>query len=139
MYEFTGKYAEHGLKVTPQRTAIYEVLFKSKEHPTADSVYRKVRNKLPNISFDTVNRTLLTFSRTGIIRIVEGYGEAKRFDPDLEPHHHFRCIRCNSIIDIQEQAFDKINIPKNISKRFNVLYKMVVLEGVCKTCQRRKE
>lgn len=136
--QFREQCAEHGLKVTPQRTAIYEELYCSKEHPTADHIYKKVRKKLPNISFDTINRTLITFSKVGVIRVVEGYGEAKRFDPDLEPHHHFRCIRCNSIIDFQEQAFDEINIPKNLSKQFNVLHKKVVLEGVCETCQKRK-
>lgn len=136
---FREKCAEHGLKVTPQRTAIYEELFLSKEHPTADLIYKKVRNNLPNISFDTVNRTLITFSRVGVIRLVEGYGEAKRFDPDIEPHHHFRCIRCSSIIDLQVQAFDEIDIPRSISKQFNVLHKKVVLEGVCNNCQKGRK
>lgn len=137
--QFKKKCADHCLKVTPQRTTIYEELSRSKEHPTADLIYQKVRKKLPNISFDTVNRTLLTFSKLGVIRVVEGYGEAKRFDPDLEPHHHFRCIRCNRIIDFQEQTFDEIHIPKNISKQFTVFHKKVVLEGVCETCRKRKE
>lgn len=136
LHSFKGKCSEHGLKVTPQRTAIYEELYRSKEHPTADLIYRKVREKLPNISFDTVNRTLNTFSRTGIIRVVEGYGEAKRFDPDLEQHHHFRCIRCNGIVDFQEEAFDEIDIPVNISRKFTVLHKKVVLEGVCGNCRK---
>jgi len=136
---FREKCAENDLKVTPQRTAIYEELFRSKEHPTADLIYKKVRKKLPNISFDTVNRTLITFSRIGVIRIVEGYGEAKRFDPDIENHHHFRCIRCSAIIDFHEQAFDEIDIPRSISRRFNVLHKKVVLEGVCEGCRKNGE
>lgn len=137
--QFKKKCVDHNLKITPQRTVIYEELSRSKEHPTADLIYQKVRKKFPNISFDTVNRTLLTFAKLGVIRVVEGYGEAKRFDPDLEPHHHFRCIRCNRIIDFQEQSFDEIAIPKNISKQFTVLHKKVVLEGLCETCQKKKE
>ena len=137
--QFKQRCADHNLKVTPQRTTIYEELLRSKEHPTADLIYQKVRKKLPNVSFDTVNRTLLTFSKLGVIRVVEGYGEAKRFDPDLKPHHHFRCIRCNRIIDFQERSFDEIKVPKNISKQFTVLHKKVVLEGVCESCQKRKE
>jgi len=136
--QFRDKCSEHGLKVTPQRTAIYEEVLHSKEHPTANLIYKKVRKKLHNISFDTVNRTMITFSRLGVIRVVEGYGEPKRFDPDLEPHHHFRCIRCNGIIDFHEQTFDEIDIPKNISKQFTVLHKKVVLEGICVSCQEEK-
>lgn len=134
--KFREKCAEHDLKVTPQRTAIYKELLRSKEHPTADLIYKKVREKLPNISFDTVNRTLITFSKLGIIRIVEGYGEAKRFDPDLEPHHHFRCIRCSGIIDFKEKTFDEIDIPNKISKQFRIIHKKVVLEGICEACQK---
>ena len=76
---------ENGLKLTPQRTAIYEELLKAKDHPTADMIYKRIIKKIPNISFDTVNRTLLTFSEIGITNIVEGYGQPKRYDPDPIP------------------------------------------------------
>lgn len=135
---FLTRCAEHGLKITPQRTVIYEALFHSKEHPTADSVYKKVKSKLPNISFDTVNRTLLTFSKINLIHVVEGYGEAKRFEPDLAPHHHFRCVNCNSILDFQEKAFDSLEVPTKILKKFKVLNKKVLLEGLCDKCQKTK-
>jgi len=53
---------------------------KAKDHPSADNIYRRLVKKGPNISFDTINRTLLTFSKIGIVNIVEGYGQTKRFD-----------------------------------------------------------
>jgi Fur family transcriptional regulator, peroxide stress response regulator len=134
---FYRRSKEHSLKITPQRTAIYEELLKAKDHPSADVIYRRLAKKIPNISFDTVNRTLLTFSQIGIANIVEGYGQPKRYDPDLDTHHHFRCIQCNSIIDFHNKEFDNLTVPEEINKEFTVINKKVVLEGLCSKCRRR--
>jgi Fur family transcriptional regulator, peroxide stress response regulator len=126
----------HGLKITPQRTIIYQELLKAKDHPTADDIYKRIVKKIPNISFDTVNRTLLTFSKIGITNVVEGYGQPKRYDPDMEIHHHFRCIQCKNIIDFHNKEFDNITVPEEIDKQFTVISKKVVLEGLCSKCRK---
>ena len=127
---------KNGLKLTPQRTAIYEELLKAKDHPTADDIYKRIIKKIPNISFDTVNRTLLTFSKIGITNVVEGYGQAKRYDSDMDIHHHFRCVQCGSIIDFHNKEYDNITVPEEIRKQFTVISKKVVLEGLCSKCRK---
>ena len=133
---FKDKCKEHNLKITPQRISVYEELFSSPDHPNADVIFRKVRKTFPNISFDTINRTLLTFAKIGIVRIVEGSGEPKRFDSDIDNHHHFRCMKCNRIIDFQNKFYDNIKIPEDFKKQFTVLNKRVVLEGFCNKCKK---
>src|SRR4030042_3792666 len=128
---------ENGLKITPQRTAIYQELLKAKDHPSADIIYRRLVKKIPNISFDTVNRTLATFSKIGIANVVEGYGQSKRFDPDITIHHHFRCVQCDTIIDFHNKAYDNITVPQEIQKQFTVWNKKVVLEGLCNKCKKK--
>jgi len=129
---------KYGLKITPQRTAIYQELLKANDHPSADSIYQKLIKKIPSISFDTVNRTLLTFSKIGVAHIVEGYGQPKRYDPDVNPHHHFRCTQCDRIVDFHNKAYDNISVPKEIQKQFTVVNKKVVLEGLCDRCKNKK-
>ena len=46
------------LKYSRQRESIKEYLANTKEHPTADMVYAKVRTEYPNISLGTVYRNL---------------------------------------------------------------------------------
>ena len=133
---FREKCKENNLKVTPQRIVIYKELLGSKDHPNAEVLYKRVKNIIPDISFDTVNRTLLTFSKIGIVNIVEGYGEPRRFDPDIENHHHFRCVNCDSIIDFDYQPYNDMFVPGDIKKRFIVLNKKVVLEGYCHKCRK---
>jgi Fur family peroxide stress response transcriptional regulator len=134
---FYQKCKEYGLKITSQRIVIYQELLKAKDHPTADTLYRNLVKKVPNISFDTVNRTLLTFSKIGVAHIVEGYGQPKRYDPDLNIHHHFRCTQCNRIVDFHNKSYDKISVPREIERQFTVLNKKVVLEGLCARCKKK--
>jgi Fur family peroxide stress response transcriptional regulator len=126
---------EAGLKITPQRMAVYKVLIESKQHPSAEVVFRKVRGVIPNISLDTVNRTLLTLADIGAASIVEGTGDVKRFDGKLETHQHFKCIKCKRIVDFHYKPFDNISVPKNISSTFTALRKTVYLEGICDVCR----
>ena len=131
---FWWKSKENGLKITPQRTAIFQELLKAKDHPTADGIYKRIVKRIPNISFDTVNRTLSTFSKIGIIRVVEGYGQAKRYDPDMGASSSFPVHSVRRIIDFHNKDYDNIAVPAEINERFTVTSKKVVLEGLCGKC-----
>ena len=135
---FQTKCRAAGLRVTPQRTIVYQQLVKSKAHPSADMLYRKVRKILPNISLDTVNRTLLTLAEIGAANIVEGSGDVKRYDGQLDNHQHFKCVKCKRIIDFCHKPFDNIKVPATIRRKFAVLRKTVYLEGICDACQRKR-
>lgn len=128
------KFRELGLKVTPQRLAIYKEISGSLAHPSADQIHRKLRKKFQGLSFDTVNRTLLTFVDVGLVRLVEGGGDVRRFDPDAQPHHHLRCIKCFKIIDFQSKDYDAIKIPPEYLQGFKLVSKKVVIEGICQQC-----
>jgi len=135
---FRGKCRENNLKITPQRIVIYQELLKSKDHPNAEALHKRVKEIIPDISLDTVNRTLLTYFKIGIINLVEGYGEARRYDPHIANHHHFRCVNCHSIIDFDFKPYDDIIIPGDIKKAHTVLSKKVLLEGYCNKCRKRQ-
>jgi Fur family peroxide stress response transcriptional regulator len=125
---------DHELKITPQRVAIYQALIQSNQHPTADMMFRLVRKDFPHISFDTVNRTLLTFAAIGVVDVVEVFGGPKRFDPDIEDHHHLHCTACGKIIDFKNDHYTDLEVPASITEMFKVISKRVVLKGLCADC-----
>jgi len=127
--------AQKGLKITPQRIAVYEELLEAKDHPSADTLYRRVRKTFPNISFDTVYRTLLSLIELGLIKLVKSYDERKRFEPNMQNHHHCICIKCQKIIDFYNEEYNSIHIPKTLGRQFHVMNKRVVLEGICLECR----
>lgn len=128
---------QNRLNITPQRTAIYEVLIHADNHPTAEEVFRQLASEFPDLSLDTVYRTLATFSQIGLINRIEGYGQAQRYDPNIQPHHHFHCLKCNRIADFENSAFSSLKIPDSIQRKFRVSGLKVVLEGLCERCLTR--
>jgi Fur family peroxide stress response transcriptional regulator len=131
---FIGKCRDTGLKVTPQRLAIFRELLKTDEHPSAEMMYSKIRNDFPGISLDTVNRTLITLNEIGAASIVQPTGDARRYDAGTGEHQHFKCIKCKRILDFHHKPFDDIKIPASINKKFKILRKTVYLEGICDLC-----
>ena len=124
----------HSLRITPQRIAIYKQLLQATGHPSADAVYKAVLKEFPHISFETVNRTLLTYAEIGILNIVESYSGVRRFDPDPDAHHHIHCVRCGKIIDFRHHEFDRLSIPREIEKTYTVVGKRVVVNVICQDC-----
>ncbi|KPK64441.1 Fur family transcriptional regulator [candidate division WOR_3 bacterium SM23_42] len=135
LHDFKRHCHKHGLRVTPQRVAIYKKLVASDKHPSATEIHRQIKREFPNVSLGTVNSTLITFAKIGLARIVESSGDPKRFDPDTEMHHHFRCVKCNRIIDFHEKTYDNIRVPAEIATKYLILGKKVYLEGLCDKCQ----
>ena len=139
---------QKNLKVTPQRVAVFKVLVESNEHPSAEMVSRQVRKTFPNISLDTVNRTLLMLNEIGAATVVEGSGSPKRFDGNLQTHHHFVCVECKKIIDFSHESLNGMKMPITDSEmgytekidryRVLVLKKTVHLQGICEECLKKR-
>lgn len=82
-----------------QREAILQVLRSTDTHPTANWIYERVREQIPNISLGTVYRNLSALADGGdILRINVGDG-FEHFDGDISPHAHLHCKCCGSITD----------------------------------------
>jgi Fur family peroxide stress response transcriptional regulator len=132
--EFEARCRENGLKITPQRIAVYKALVQTDLHPTAEEVYQQVRRDFSTISLDTVNRTLLTLTEIGAAFIVEGTGQPRRYDGGLDDHQHFRCVKCGKIVDFHCEPLREMHIPDELQKKFTILRKTVYLEGMCDGC-----
>ena len=134
--DFRAKCRQARLKVTPQRIAIYKVLIQSNEHPSAEMVYRQVKQDLPHISLDTVNRTLVTLNDLGMAFTLEGTGDARRYDAILDDHQHFKCLKCKKVIDLFDETFGNISTPAKLEK-CDILRQTVYFEGICDTCKQK--
>jgi Fur family peroxide stress response transcriptional regulator len=128
---------DHGTKVTPQRVAILQAVGSARSHPDVDAIYRAVSRGYPNISRDTVYRTLSMMEEKKIIGSILFVGNAKRYDPVTAQHHHLVCIRCKTIFDFEEKKFDHLAPPSSSVERFKVVRTTVHVEGICDACQGR--
>jgi Fur family peroxide stress response transcriptional regulator len=88
-----------GLKVTPQRMAIVREIADDLSHPTAQSLFERLRPTFPTMSFATVYNTLDALARCGLTGELN-LGGAVRFDPNTSPHHHAVCDACGAVFDV---------------------------------------
>ena len=89
-----------GLRMTRQRQEIYRILIERRDHPTANEVFMRAKDRLPNLSLATVYNCLEALVQHGIIRQVNFERESSRYCPNLSEHGHFHDAATGVIHDI---------------------------------------
>lgn len=106
--ELRDKLAEKGLKITPQRIAILEAVYKLENHPTADNIIDYIRKTHPNIASGTVYKVLETLIENKLIKKVTTDKDVMRYDGILENHHHLYCTECDLIEDYVDEELNEL-------------------------------
>jgi Fur family peroxide stress response transcriptional regulator len=137
MHKLIQSLRRKGLKITPQRLAIFKILKDNKSHPCAEEIYLKVREEYPTISLATVYQTLDTLEHIGGIRVLRFDKKRTRYDADLSPHHHLICVRCHKIMDLHHDYSKTLKLPLSLRNQFEVNESKVVFYGICVECKKR--
>ena len=104
--------------MTKQRREIYRILIEHRDHPTANEVFMRAKDQLPNLSLATVYNCLEALVQHGIIRQVNFERESSRYCPNLREHVHFHDAESGTIHDVDfkpgYQLSDLLNLPEGI-------------------------
>jgi Fur family peroxide stress response transcriptional regulator len=103
-----NKLIEKGLRVTPQRLAIYEAICLSDNHPTVENIIEFIKEHHPTIATGTVYKVLDTFIEKKIIVRVKTEKDTMRYDAILEKHHHLYSLESDRILDYFNDDLDKM-------------------------------
>lgn len=112
--------------------AVYRALAEDLTHPTAESVYRRLKHAQRGMSQATVYRTLEFLEREGLIRRVSGPEAVARFDANIEFHQHLFCRVCGSLIDVVVPGLSEPRLPR--VRGFKVEELDIRLVGRCRRC-----
>ena len=120
-----------GLRSTPQRRAILAAFHGGPaEHLSADEVYARAAESLPDLSRGTVYATLAEFSELGLLA-ASGAPEPVRYETNTTHHSHFRCRLCLRIFDL----VSGLQNPEEITDPgFSVERVDTRAEGICAEC-----
>lgn len=132
--ELTELFRDRGLKVTPQRRAIFEVLHGNPDHPTAEGIYARVSQDMPTISLRTVYQVLNDLADMGELAQLDLGTGSSRFDPNLDPHHHLVCESCGTVLDVHGDIAD-ITLPAAEAGGFAVSTTEIIFRGQCSACR----
>jgi Fur family peroxide stress response transcriptional regulator len=127
-----------GANVTHQRREVLRAVVETDSHPDARTVLRRVRERMPTISFDTVYRTLSFLEEHRLIDRVRLTGERARFDGNSRRHHHFICTKCGRIVDFESETLDVMELPREATKLGTPTEKQLQVFGICRRCAGRE-
>ena len=133
---FGELYRKKGLKITHQRLEIFKELLNSKDHPTVEKPYSRLKPKLPTISLDTIYRTLTTMEQHGLVSRVQTMESQARFEGRMEEHHHAICRKCGGITDFYWKLPDEASLPGEILNWGQIVMKSLTVHGYCGKCAR---
>jgi Fur family peroxide stress response transcriptional regulator len=125
---------ERGLRVTPQRFAVYANLLQRYDHPTVEQILTDLNSDGPVSSLATVYSSLQALREAGLVQEVLLEAGVSRYDAKVTPHHHFCCQSCGAIEDIPWKAFAGFDLSK-MSSQFQAQAYEVVVRGLCHRCQ----
>lgn len=125
---------ERGLRVTPQRFAVYANLLARADHPTADQILGDLNQAAPTSSQATVYSSLQALRDVGLVREVLLEEGICRYDANVLPHHHFRCQSCGAIEDIPWEQFQDLSL-NQLRPGLRVANYEVTVRGQCDRCE----
>jgi Fe2+ or Zn2+ uptake regulation protein len=132
--DLTELFRARGLRVTPQRQAIFGLLQDDASHPTVEVLYDRARADMPTISLKTVYQTVHDLADLGELHVLDLGTGSLRIDPNVEDtHHHLVCTACGRVRDLPVE-FDGLRVPPRYRRAFTVDDVQVIFRGRCEHC-----
>jgi Fur family peroxide stress response transcriptional regulator len=138
MARFREACREAAVRLTHQRLEIFREVARAGDHPDAETVFKRVRKRMPTVSLDTVYRTLWLLNDLGLVSILGPSRERTRFDANLDRHHHFVCTRCGLTRDFYSRELDELTLPASARAFGRIENTLVEVRGVCRKCAGKK-
>lgn len=126
------------IKYSRQREAIKHCLMNRCDHPTAEMIYRSIKDDYPNLSLGTVYRNLSLLAEMGEIRKITSTGGPDRFDSYTTPHYHFCCRECGSVIDLDLAFSEGLNALAATKFAGKIEQHTLQFSGICPDCLQNK-
>lgn len=127
---------DRGLRWTPQRRALVEVLAEVQGHITGAELVERCRRRDPATIPSTVYRTLDVLEEIGIVR--HGHGPDGREEYHVLPdavHGHLHCSGCGRTWEIRAAEASAILAALDADRGFEVDLSHVTIVGRCRGCR----
>lgn len=123
-----------GTKYSKSREAIVRFLMTRKDHPTAEVIYKNVKEECPKISLGTVYRNLALLTELGQIQRISCGDGQEHYDGNAGEHPHFVCSKCQKVIDLEMDNLEFLNTLAGKNFRGQIETHKLVFYGKCEEC-----
>jgi len=124
-----------GLKLTPQRILITDIIHDARGHITAGEIIGRVQEQMPGVNKSTIYRTLDILEQAGCVYKTEQGNESIYHHDHEGHHHHLKCLRCGKTVDLDEDVFTSVQ--KSVMKKygFQADFRHLIVNGLCNKCR----
>ena len=124
-----------GIRLTPQRLAIAEVVINSTDHPSVQEIYERVSESFPYMTLATVYSTLSMLEKNGLIQELP-FQKLSRYDANLAAHANLVCVSCGTVSDseVGQERIVSLREELEIRSEFEIACQRVDFYGWCPQC-----
>jgi Fur family transcriptional regulator, ferric uptake regulator len=131
------EFRARGLRWTPQRRLIFDVLAESSGHVTSGEIVERCRRRDPETTPSTVYRTLDVLEELGYLHHSHGSDGREEFHVLPESRHaHLQCEQCGRSWEIEPDEVGGLVRSLRRSRGFRVHVGHLTIAGVCADCRR---
>lgn len=136
MKDLIANLKSNNLKVTPQRLAIYSYLISTKEHPSAETIYKDLKTDYPNMSLATVYKTVASLKKAGLVLELNVGEDSFRYDATTKAHAHIVCRECHRVADYNGEVVARQSVEDAEKETgFIIDSEQVYFFGLCGKCR----
>jgi Fur family ferric uptake transcriptional regulator len=127
---------ERGVRVTSQRLEVLDELGREGNDVTAQTLWRRLRERGSHTGLATVYRTLSLLNEKGVIDTLSHHGTelCYRLCNDTH-HHHMVCSSCHRVVEIDQCGLDGWLAEVAARHEFVATDHKIEITGVCRACR----
>lgn len=138
--QIVGRLQQSGHRITPQRYSILKVLVESREHPSAEDIYRELSASFPTMSLATVYKTLTLLKQEGEVLELGFSDLGNRYDGNKPyPHPHVICTDCGAVVDPPHFDVEKMTREMIRATGFAIKTHRLDFYGLCPACREKSQ
>ena len=135
--EVRDELRSRGLRWTPQRRLILDVLAATTGHVTGSEIVERCRERDPETTASTVYRTLDVLEELGYVHHSHGADGREEFHAlPVTEHAHLQCETCGGTWEIDQEEAGGLVHGLEASRGFRVHVDHLTIAGVCADCAR---
>jgi Fur family peroxide stress response transcriptional regulator len=137
--QMLSKLKERDFRITPQRIAVLSILAGSREHPSVEEIYDKVKKQFPTTSLATVYKTISLLKELNEVLELGFTDESNRYDGSRPyPHPHVICTKCKKIMDPELVHLGDISKEMSMKTGYKIFSHRLDFFGLCPKCQKKE-
>jgi Fur family ferric uptake transcriptional regulator len=126
---------QRGLRMTPQRQLILDVVAAMRGHFSADEVHQQVVRAFPDVNISTVYRTLEVLDELGVVRHTHFHDGVSQYErADAARHQHMVCSRCGADAELDLDVLQPL--AQELKRRYGFEADLAhsAIIGLCRSC-----